>query len=199
MYEIIKKYPFIKDVVLLIKSILRHHKLNEAYTGGIGSYVIFHLIYSYILLQKRNDNKNINNYYEVIFFNLKKEEIFKNYGTFLKGFFAFIAYEFDYLEHGINNLNEGELFPKEKKEFFDDALVILSPFDLSVNIAKSSHRFSEIKKLFKYFCQEISYIDNNLIREFHNLENNIRNGLNPIFYLNKKYGLCTYINRIMIN
>ena len=53
----------IKQAVIFIKILLKINNLNETYTGGMCSFLVFHLVYYfYIVYHKKNNNNNCNNY-----------------------------------------------------------------------------------------------------------------------------------------
>jgi len=41
-------YPFMRPIVLCLKNLLKIHKLNDPYTGGLSSYGVILLVIGYI-------------------------------------------------------------------------------------------------------------------------------------------------------
>ena len=57
--EVLKNYPKIKPLIKIIKKILQLKEMNNSYKGGMSSYCLFLLIYSYIKLYYNKDNGDI--------------------------------------------------------------------------------------------------------------------------------------------
>jgi len=52
----LEEFPEMKIIIKLIKYILRINCLNETHSGGVGSFLIFNLVYAYFLYLKRISN-----------------------------------------------------------------------------------------------------------------------------------------------
>ena len=62
--NIVDKNKIIKEAIIFIKILLKENNLNETYTGGMCSYLVFHLVYysySVFLNKMKNEKIKINN------------------------------------------------------------------------------------------------------------------------------------------
>ena len=100
MKKILEEYPAIRPVIYVIKYYLRQRKLNESYTGGVSSFLLFNLFIAYIYYLGKST---------------KIER--KNLGEIMVGFFQFYAFEFNYEEVGIS-LRHGGFFYKKSERFW---------------------------------------------------------------------------------
>ena len=54
---ILSKYKVLKPTIIILKILLKNHNFNDAHTGGMSSFLLFHLVYFfYITYQKRIQN-----------------------------------------------------------------------------------------------------------------------------------------------
>lgn len=91
-------YPQMRPIIYLIKYFLKQKQLNETYTGGVSSFLILNLVYSYFLyIGKKNDDS------------------FSTLGHVLCGFIQFYAYEFNYELVGISIRNGGFFYKKKER------------------------------------------------------------------------------------
>ena len=51
--KIISKYPILKPVIIILKILLMKDSLNEACSGGMSSFLLFHLVFYYFLMRKK--------------------------------------------------------------------------------------------------------------------------------------------------
>lgn len=178
MKNVLIKYPFIKESTIIFKYFLRSYGLNDETQGGLSSYSIFHLIYGFILCQLRKKNQEKNQ--EKIKLQLK----YINLGTFIKKLLYFILYEFNFLECGLNNINQGEIFFKRDKGYDKDLVVILSPFNDKLNIAKSTNKYNEVLNgFYNLYCNLQNY-ERHFVTEYKLGNLNLSNGDNLIDLLN---------------
>ena len=154
--EIIKKviniYPEIKPLLLLIKYVIRQRDLNQIYTGGVSSFIIFTLLYYYIAdLRKQIE-------YEIT--NGEKERIL-TLGHLLLGFFNFYAFEFKYEKFGISILNGCHLYKRN-----DDNKNILSVKnfeDESQDMGTNCFNYGKILDVFKLAAERLNYAEKNVV------------------------------------
>ena len=52
--NIIAKYKILKPIIIILKILLKMNKLNEAHTGGMSSFLLFHLIFFFYLYYIKN-------------------------------------------------------------------------------------------------------------------------------------------------
>ena len=120
----ISKCPNIKPLIYLMKKFLFFNKLNSSYHGGLSSYSVFLMIYSYI---KTMQNQNI--------------------GSEVYLLFCFYA-NFDYANVAIDvNQTNPFVMRNDLDESANHKIVIYDPLT-GLNVAKSSYRVDEIKAAF---------------------------------------------------
>ena len=60
--NILEKYKVLKPTIIILKILLKKNNLNDAHTGGMSSFLLFHLVYFfYLTYQKRIQNGIYNN------------------------------------------------------------------------------------------------------------------------------------------
>ena len=146
----ISKCPNIKPLIYLMKKFLFFNKLNSSYHGGLSSYSVFLMIYSYI---KTMQNQNI--------------------GSEVYLLFCFYA-NFDYANVAIDvNQTNPFVMRNDLDESANHKIVIYDPLT-GLNVAKSSYRVDEIKAAFTKAanCLHKALYSNNkksILSEFFNL------------------------------
>ncbi len=108
--KVIKKtledFPFIRPLIYILKYFLRQRKLNETYTGGISSFLLFNLLLSYIQHVVKNEDK------------INSEtggEKFLSLGHLLVGFLQFFGFDFNFEEVGISVKYGGYFYKKSER------------------------------------------------------------------------------------
>ena len=151
--KIIAIYPEIRPLMLLIKYVIRQRNLNQIYTGGISSFIIFTLLYYYIADSRKIIESEINN-------NGEKEKLL-TLGHLLVGFFNFYAFEFRYEKFGISISNGCHLYKRE-----DEAKYILSVKnfeDESQDMGVNCFNYSKILDVFKLAAERLNYAEKNVV------------------------------------
>lgn len=124
-----------KPILYLIKYFLKQRGLNEAFTGGISSFVLFNMVYAYF----QQESKNSEDYQES-----------RNLGSLLLGFLKFYGCDFDYRSQGLSVRNGGIIYNKYDRNYpLNDGLSIENFLDPSIDIARSAYKFPRIKNLFE--------------------------------------------------
>ncbi len=175
MSQLMLSYPIIRPMVMLLKYILRQRDLNEAYKGGIGSFVIFNMVYAYILFLMRikkisfvsksnlitNEAEEFSKLNDSKYFSSKEMRSIEDLGTFFYGFLNFYGFEFDFRNFGISNLGIGSFFPKTKSRYFyfSEKLCIVNILDPSQDICRSAFNYDRIVELFREFVLKIYKFD----------------------------------------
>jgi len=61
--KILEKYKVLKYTIIILKILLKKNKLNKSYTGGMSSFLLFHLVYFFFIYKfnKKNENYTIEN------------------------------------------------------------------------------------------------------------------------------------------
>lgn len=100
--KILNAYPFMRPLIYVLKYFLKQKKLNETYTGGISSFILFNLVFSFV--QQTLKNK-------------EKQKDIMNLGSLLLEFFTLYGYEFNYYDIGISVRKGGFYFNKKERDW----------------------------------------------------------------------------------
>ncbi|EGR32991.1 hypothetical protein IMG5_064460 [Ichthyophthirius multifiliis] len=135
-------YPEIKYLIFIMKCILRQRDLNETYTGGIGSFLLFCMILAF-LRELRKEYKDNNKVSEIKNITL---------GEYLLKMFKFYS-NFDVERKKIIMTNQGGIYDKDNR---DRKFSLISPQDQSHDIGSSSFKIKEsvfplFKNRFQFF------------------------------------------------
>lgn len=103
--HILEENIIIRQAVIILKILLKENDLNEPYSGGIGSYLLFHLVYFFDIQCKNIENMKYSNVFSFLFL-----------------FFEYFGTEFDFGLYGIslNKDNPGTIFYKYGNYYMDD-------------------------------------------------------------------------------
>ena len=173
----LREIPVLHPIILLLKMVLRKDELNEPHTGGMGSFLLFSLVFFYYQRIVKNQGglleidsgKGIldvetawseedsvipseDNSLEANEELLKRLNAQMNYGKFLNGFLKFCS-TFD-SENITISLRKGGMFLQRKTLDDDDDMqnyTILSVEnfqDKNLNIGRSCYNFWQIQKEF---------------------------------------------------
>ena len=119
----LNNFNLIKSLLLVLKRYFKVMKMNKSYTGGLSSYSLYLLIYTFI--------KNIPNY---------------SLGKSLYFFLTRFSY-FDFKNYGIDS--EKNIFVINSNDIDKkDEIIIIDPLT-KLNVAKSSYKVDEIKNTFR--------------------------------------------------
>jgi non-canonical poly(A) RNA polymerase PAPD5/7 len=94
-------FAFMRPIIYVLKYFLRQRKLNETYTGGISSFLLFNLLLAYIQHVVKED---------------KTKKI--TLGHLLVGFLQFYAFDFNFEDVGISLRHGGFFFKKSDKVWY---------------------------------------------------------------------------------
>ena len=156
-------FPYVKDIVLLMKRYFKIIKLNKIYLGGLSSYSIFLMTLAFLKSKKYS----------------KEISIGKQFYYFIEWYTLFNFTEF------IIDVTQDAPFIKIDEYIKNDKITIIDPINQS-NVSKSSFKIEEIKNAFiKVF--NIIKIDAWNMEQQKELDiNNINNPLkilNTIFHI----------------
>ncbi|CAK56404.1 unnamed protein product (macronuclear) [Paramecium tetraurelia] len=128
-------YPEFKYLIMILKCILKQRDLNETYSGGIGSFLLFQMILAFLREVRKEAFAN------------KKQEQLKNItlGEYILRFLEFYGSKFDYQKKRILMVNGGSIVNKPTP---DDKFSLISPQDPDHDIGSSSFKIKEIFKIF---------------------------------------------------
>ena len=129
-------HPEIKYLILLMKLFLRQRKLNNSFTGGIGSFLLFCMILSFLRYYKSNI---VERYGE---FQLEKVTL----GDYLLNFLKFYGQDFDFQRKEIDMVDGGAILNKRESSF---NFSLWSPQDPNHNIGNQCFKFKEIFGVFR--------------------------------------------------
>ena len=76
--KILKKYKILKPTIIILKILLKKYNLNDAHTGGMSSFLLFHLVYFFFIQFQRRAQRDSYFNNDSICTN-KKEENFNEY------------------------------------------------------------------------------------------------------------------------
>lgn len=142
-----KIYPEIKPLVFVIKIYLRQRNMNETYTGGVGSFLLFCLILSFLREFKRNmlERRGIEELKSILL------------SEYLIKFLEFYGLNFDTLRKKIIMKDSGKIVEKNTK---DSGFSLMSPQCDTHDIGSAAFRIKEIFNTFKnryYFCTNYNF------------------------------------------
>lgn len=169
--------PQTKSIIFLLKKYLKNLGLNNYYTGGLSSFSLFLLVFSfYKYLIKTLDNETVNNFF---------------IGQFLIQFLDFYS-KFDFKNYIININKEIPFISKDNNNNLirDEITVILDPFTLN-SIASGSFRIIEIQKSFALLKKRltINYEKTFKIKKYYKKkENSFNSNKNSNYNYNHNYG-----------
>ncbi len=128
-------YPEMKHILMVMKCFLRQRDLNETYTGGIGSFLLFCLILTYLREVRRE-------YVEAE----AEEEVSKLLlSEHLSKFLDFYV-NFDVINKQIIIAEGGAIVDKYEK---DQQLSVISPQDATHDVGGPSFKVKEVFGIFK--------------------------------------------------
>jgi non-canonical poly(A) RNA polymerase PAPD5/7 len=102
--HIFNDYPAMRPLIYVLKYYLRQRGLNEIYTGGLSSFLLFNLLYSYIQHVAKDNNFRNDNLISL--------------GHLLVGFFQHYSFDFNYDTVGISIKHGGSYYKKSEKSWY---------------------------------------------------------------------------------
>jgi non-canonical poly(A) RNA polymerase PAPD5/7 len=126
-----RAYPEFKYLVLVLKMMLKIRKLNETYTGGVGSFLLVCMLYHYLREFHRLTSVIEHQRYTL--------------GDYLLGFMRYYFMNVDFYKKKIN-VRTGVLTNRNRRPC---TLSMLSPLDERVDIGRKAYRMIEVLQLFK--------------------------------------------------
>lgn len=159
MNKIMDENKIIRQAIIILKILLKVKNLNQPYTGGMNSYLLFHLIYYFHinLLNGSIESPFLNYYLKFSYFSKNDEKplIISYISEFLK--FYGTEFNFDLYGISLNKDNLGEKFLKLYDYEMDnyDYICIEGISDKHINIGKSCFKYEKIINLFKNVYHQI--------------------------------------------
>ena len=139
------KYPEIKYLIKILKKLLQLKQMNNSYKGGMSSYCLFLLLYSYIKLYFNKDNSNI-----IINNNL-------DYGSLLTGF---LFHYINYVDFNCTIIAPHLINPFVVKGSLDIVPTIIEPTSKK-NAGKNIYKIFDVISTFSQIYKDIFFILNN--------------------------------------
>lgn len=140
-----REFPPLRALIIVLKTFLSQRKLNDTYTGGIGSFVLSVMIVSF--LQHRQ---------KLLAFQQIENGTW-NLATLLLDFFYLYGTTFNYEEVGISIVDGGSYFPKRSRQWYNpqrpSLLAIENPLYPDIDMGKSSYNINRIKRTFDHAYQ----------------------------------------------
>jgi non-canonical poly(A) RNA polymerase PAPD5/7 len=152
----LKHYPEMRHLIFVLKCLLKQRDLNETYTGGIGSFLLFCLVLTFLREFRRK-------YLETDKADLLKTVLLSEY---LMKFFEFYGINFDVNSKAIVMVDGGSIIEKYSKDY---ALSVISPQDQAHDIGGPSYKIKEVFGVFKnryHFLTNYNVKENESILKF---------------------------------
>lgn len=132
----LKIYPEMKYLIYILKCMLRQRELHETYQGGIGSFLLFCMILTFLRAFRKNlaAEKRLNELENVTL------------GEYLLKFFEFYAIKNDWSKKRVIMNDGGDIIDKNCS---DSGFSLISPQDIEHDIGKSAYRIKDIFNVFK--------------------------------------------------
>jgi non-canonical poly(A) RNA polymerase PAPD5/7 len=147
--EYLERYPEAKYIVCVIKYFLKQRGLNDTYSGGVGSFLLFCLVISSIQHHPahRQDRKYYSRY---------------TLAHYLVSFLKLYGEDFSYEVVGISIKGEGSYFKKASKNWYYNEkpgyVAVECPQNAENDLGKNSFSIELVKKAFshayKLFCAQ---------------------------------------------
>ena len=145
--NIMKRYPQIKPLTLLIKQLVKKNKLASVFDGGFSSHSIFIMVASNIRV-------------------LLKNQSLLNLGDLLNSFLHFYGKVFNYTNTTIDLTNKND--PYIIKQEYSSVPVFIDPIS-KINVSKSSYLHENLKKLFSDTYDKLAQGEDNLNKLFEDI------------------------------
>jgi non-canonical poly(A) RNA polymerase PAPD5/7 len=152
--HLLKKYPELKPLLIVLKCFLKSRQLNESYHGGVSSFLLTMMTTSYLQRKYKLGNGAT-----------EKMDL----GKHLIDFFEFYGVNFNYEEVGISIREEGFYFPKRNRgwEGYDDRsrykLSVENPQDPEIDIGGSAYNIRKVQRAFQHAYDTLIYNNSNAV------------------------------------
>lgn len=139
-------FPHLYPVISILKLSLFKHGLDDPFTGGLSSYSLLLMVFA-----------SLGRSYQTRDIPCTEIELLDLLVDFLKLFtteFDFYSQSvvYEWLEHPYKNIMKCVVYVGKRPTnpvVLDDVVVILDPFDVNNNVARSTFRFSQIQSVFR--------------------------------------------------
>ena len=135
--QLLKKYPELRPMLLVLKCFLKSRQLNETYHGGVSSFLLTMMVTSYLQRQyKRGGTDNM------------------DLGKHLIDFLELYGTQFNYEDIGLSIRKGGKYFQKSTRgwEGHDERsryrLCVENPQDPEIDIGRSAYNIKKVQRAF---------------------------------------------------
>lgn len=140
MRDEMRKQPAVRTLTLILKHFLEMRRLNEVFTGGLGSYSIMCLVISFLQAHPLIQSGLIRAH--------------ENLGVLMMEFFELYGKNFNYEVVGISVLDDGVYFEKENRGWVNEGrpnnLSIEDPQNIENDISKGSFAVNAVRQSFEH-------------------------------------------------
>ena len=134
--NILAENNILRQAIIILKILLKENYLNEPYSGGMSSYLLFHLVYFFDIHCKESKNMKYHNVFFFLFY-----------------FFEYFGTKFDFEMYGIslNKENPGKIFVKYGEYYMNDYtnICVEGINERYINIGKNCFNYERVVELFK--------------------------------------------------
>ena len=149
--HMVDAFPPLRPLTMVLKVFLSQRRLNETYTGGIGSFVLSSLIVSF--LQHR-----------IRLCKSRDVTLSWNLGSLLLDFLQLYGTSFNYVHTGISITNNGSYFEKRRRSGGEwganpgrpNMLSIENPMQPELDMGRNSFQMPKIRRAFEHALQLLS-------------------------------------------
>ena len=149
---LMKKYPELRPIILVLKAFLKSRNLNETYHGGVSSFLLTMMVTSYLQQQYLRNNTDR-----------------MDLGKHLINFFELYGKKFNYDMIGISIRKEGSYFLKEKRgwegndERSRGRLCVENPQDPDIDIGKAAYNIKKVQRAFQHAYDTLVFNNSNSV------------------------------------
>jgi non-canonical poly(A) RNA polymerase PAPD5/7 len=149
--QMVDAFPPLRPLTMVLKVFLSQRRLNETYTGGIGSFVLSSLIVSFLQHRIRLSKA-------------REVTLSWNLGSLLLDFLQLYGTSFNYVHTGISITNNGSYFEKRRRSGGEwgvnpgrpNMLSIENPMQPDLDMGRNSFQMPKIRRAFEHALQLLS-------------------------------------------
>eukprot|EP00914_Ancora_sagittata_P019677 GHVO01039228.1.p1 GENE.GHVO01039228.1~~GHVO01039228.1.p1 ORF type:complete len:441 (+),score=43.54 GHVO01039228.1:205-1527(+) len=138
--QMMNKYDHLRPLIIIIKLFIQQRGLGETYKGGVGSYLIFVMVLSFLQRQHCSYSESMR----------RRTTI----GHLLYNFFQLYGVDFDYSNVGLSVADNGSYFSKCDRRWASEdrpfLISVESPLDRTVDIGKNSYNIRLVKNAMRH-------------------------------------------------
>eukprot|EP00741_Cyanophora_paradoxa_P003034 tig00000663_g2946.t1 len=139
--EHIEKMPALRPLIVVMKYFLLQRALNETYTGGIGSYLLFVICVSHLQLHPAYNT------------GARKDRVV-DLGTLLADFFLLYGRSFNYQTTGISIRDGGSYMPRSERAIPEDGRPVYfwceDPTNTENDLGRGAFGLAQVRRAFEH-------------------------------------------------